>query len=120
MTEAYEFGAEIERLLGAIAERPSDLALHRRLRRTSLRYKAAGGPPLGRLAWLLRARERDPIRRLIHAERAWSHDAGNTDRLLNIGRAVESCVPARRELDFSPMRGWIAELLRAAAADGPR
>src|SRR6186997_1397565 len=110
MTESYEFGAEIERLLAAIAERPGDLELHQNLRTMSLRYKAAGGPPLGRLAWLFRGYGLNALQHLIYVERAWSHDVGNVDRLLDVKRAVESCIAARRDLDFAAVSRWLEDL----------
>jgi hypothetical protein len=112
MTEARDFEAEIERLLGTLAERPSDLELHRAVRTASLRYKAAGGPPLGSLAWF-RIPERDPVRQLIRVERCWAHDTND------IERAVGSCAAARRDVDFAPVLDWLEELLRSLTARAP-
>ena len=78
---------EIESLVDRLSMNPVDLALHKQLRDTALRHKAAGGRDVGTLERLRRA-PKDPLRRLLHVERRWSFDPGNSDRLACVAQAM--------------------------------
>jgi hypothetical protein len=104
----------IESLLARIAADPSNLALHRELRETALRRKAGGGAGSGVFARVLPL-PRDPLRRLVEVERAWSLDPGDVQALLRVAYAVEKCAAAQPQADFEPVRRWLREIFHSTS-----
>lgn len=94
---------EIELLVERLSTNPVDLALHEQLRETALRHKAAGGRDVGTLE-RLRPAPKDPLRRLLHVERLWSFDPGNTERLGWVAQALEAYASEKADLDVEPVR----------------
>jgi hypothetical protein len=103
---------DIEALVERLSTNPIDLALHKQLRETALRHKAAGGRDVGTLERLRRP-PKDPLRRLLHVERLWSFDPGNTERLVWVAQALEAYASETPDLDVEPVRLWLKRLFRA-------
>lgn len=116
-TRRDELREEIEALVGRLAESADNLDLHRQLRETAIRHKAAGGLGLG-IVPRLRRLPRDTLQRLVHFERLWSFDPMNTDRMLQVYGAIEAHAVSRPDLDFEPARRWLAQILRHASGAG--
>jgi hypothetical protein len=102
---------EIESLVDRLGTNPIDLALHKQVRETALRHKAAGGRDVGTLERLRRA-PKDPLRRLLHFERLWSFDPGNAERLVWVAQALEAYASECPDLDVEPVRLWLKRLFR--------
>jgi hypothetical protein len=102
---------EIESILARLARQPDSLAMHEELRRAALHYKAGGGPPLGALA-AMPPMSRDAVRALVHFERCWAYDVGNTDLLIRVARAVDACAKEHPDFNFQPVQQWLEELVR--------
>ena len=102
----------IESLLSRLAREPDSLLIRHELRREALRYKAAGGRPLGALA-AMPPMSCDAIRAMIHFERCWAYDVGNPDLLIRVARAVDACAQAHPDSDFRPVLQWLEELVRS-------
>jgi hypothetical protein len=115
MADRHELVSRIDSLLRALADQPGDVETHRALRDAALHYKAGGGPPLGMFS-SIQIPSRDVLQRLLHSERRWAFDAGSSDKLLAVLRAVHACATARPEVDFAPVLNWLHGLLRAMRA----
>jgi hypothetical protein len=109
--------ADIESLLARLVEQPDHLPVHEELRRAALRYKAAGGRPLGALA-AMPPMSHDALRALIHFERCWAYDVGNSDLLIRVARAIDAYATVRPDSDFGPVLQWLEELLRSTLRAG--
>jgi hypothetical protein len=103
---------EIESLVERLDTSPADLALHKQLRETALRHKAAGGRDVGTVERMRRA-PKDSLRGLLHVERLWSFDPGNTERLDWVAEALEAYASEFPDLDVEPVRLWLKQLFRA-------
>ena len=114
MNDPIEFREQIKQLLDQLAKNPANLLLHQRLRQAALQHKAAGGPDLGILAKL--KCPRDPLQRLLHAQRLWCFDPGNVDRVLQLVRALESYSNSFPDANIEPIRLWLTELLMRMAS----
>ena len=106
---------EIELGLQRIAAAPDDVALHQQLRVTALRYKAKGGRAAGLFAQM-KLPSRDPLQRLLHAERVWSLDAGNLDLTTKVLAAMAALERSETGRDFSAVRRWLYSILSAGTA----
>ena len=105
--------ALIDGLLGRLANDRANVEVHRELRVAALKRTANGGPPAGMLA-RMHPLPRHPVRRLIHVERLWSLDPGNTDWLVKVAGAIERCAAKRPEIDFDPVLRWLMQLAEAS------
>ena len=103
---------EIESLVERLSANPADLALHKQLRETALRYKASGGRDVGLLDRLRRA-PKDPLRRLLHVERLWAFDLANDERLFRVAQALEAYASEVPDLDLDPICLWLTRLFHA-------
>lgn len=108
---------EIESLVERLKMNPVDLALHKQLRETALRHKAAGGRDVGTAERLWPA-PKDPLRRLHHVERLWSFDSGNINRLVSVAEALEACADERPDLELEPFLRWLQWLISAMRTGG--
>jgi hypothetical protein len=106
---------QIESLVERLGVRPLDLELHQQLRETALRHKVAGGRDVGLLERMRRV-PRDPLRRLLHVERLWSFDPGNTERFVRVVQAFEAHAVKTPDLDVEPVRRWLNRLFEAMRA----
>ena len=98
------FVAEIHSLAQALADRPADLDLHRKLRAAGLRRKAAGGKAGGWLdSWRAR-RTKEPLAAMIEWEVLLARDPGNTDLMLKVMIAADG-------LELSDVVEWIHNLI---------
>jgi hypothetical protein len=104
--------SETESLLKELSGSPWDLALHQRLRTSSLRYKAAGGPSAGTLVrlWPL---PKDAAQRLLRIARLWSLDPGNPQyplQMLDSAVALESS-----DKRYAPLVDWLRSIVAVLA-----
>jgi hypothetical protein len=104
--------SEIESLLKELSESPWDLALHQRLRASSLRYKVAGGPSAGTRArlWPL---PKDSAQRLLRIAQLWSLDPGNPQypfQMLDSAAALESS-----DKQYAPLVAWLRSIVAVLA-----
>jgi hypothetical protein len=109
--------ADIESLLARLAEQPDNLTIHEELHRAALRYKAAGGAPLEALS-AIPPMSRDALRALIHFERCWAYDVGNSDLLIRVAHAIDANAAAHPDSNFGPVLRWLNELLRSMLRAG--
>jgi hypothetical protein len=103
---------EVESLVERLSVNPVDLALHKQLRETALRHKAAGGRDVGTLERLRRA-PKDPLLRLLHVERLWAFDPGNSERMVWVAQALDAYASEAPDVDVEPVRLWLTRLFRA-------
>ena len=115
MANLHSFGERIELLLDELAKTPTDLTLHQQLRDAALRHKAAGGPDLGIFQRL--KRPRDPLQRLIQAQRVWSFDPGNSDRAVTVLQAVDKYAQSIPDTNIEPLQQWLAKILMQMEGD---
>src|SRR5690349_6573895 len=115
MTNRHDLISKIDSLVAAVAAQPADLESHRALREAALLYKAAGGRALGMFS-SSRIPSRDPLQRLLHAERRWAFDPGSSDAFVAVLQAAHACASARPETDFGPVLNWLGRLVRAMNA----
>lgn len=106
----------IELGLQRIATAPDDVALHQQLRVTGLRYKAEGGPAAGLLE-RLNLTSREPLQRLLHAERIWSMDPGNLSLIPEVLAALSGLERTKPDRDFSAVRRWVSSILSAGTGE---
>src|SRR6478609_7276395 len=96
----------IELGLQRIATAPDDVVLHQQLRVTALRYQAEGGRATSLLEQI-ELPSRDPLQRLIHAERVWSLDAGNLNLITKVLATLTALELSETGRDFSAVRRWL-------------
>ena len=108
---AYEIELGLQRMAAA----PDDVSLHQQLRVTALRYKAEGGRAAG-LFEQVKLAPRDPLQRLLHAERLWSLDAGNLSLVTKVLAALAAVERSEVDRDFTAVRCWLYSILSAGTA----
>ena len=107
---------QIELSLQRIAADPDDLAHHQRLRSLALRRKATGSRAAG-LVDRLRRPPDDPVPRLLHIERAWSLDPGDSNHIPKVLAAMTGVQRADPSLNSGPVRRWLYAILAASRGD---
>jgi len=107
---------EIELGLQRIALAPDDVTLHKQLRTTALRYKAAGGRAAGVLE-RMKLPSSNALQRLLHAERIWSFDPANSDLVTKVLAALAGLERAEQARDFIAVRRWLYTILSMSGSD---
>jgi hypothetical protein len=111
MRDPQEAYGQIENLLGQLRTDPTNVRIWQGLREAGVYYKAAGGRPVGMFAsfgW----RVRDPLERLIRAQRRWSLDVGSIEEMERVMRALAKLSQAIPAKDFESILSWLARLRR--------
>src|SRR5262249_19781886 len=105
--------AVVEGLLHELSLQPSELSLYKELHIAALKYKAAGGRPLGMRAFMARL-PKQHIGRVNHYTRLWAFDVMSVDGLIQVHNAVAACDTP--EGAFYPIVIWLKKMHRELTA----
>jgi hypothetical protein len=108
-----DYDRAIDSFLAGLRLDPENVAAHKDLRTIGLKRKAAGGKSLGMIErWRLLRAKREPIERLISAERVLAYNPGDLD-------AMEAFLKATSVGGFEQTAEWIADLLDRSTRTRP-
>ena len=110
VADTHNFDYAVECYINGLRHDPDNMAKHEALREVSLKRKVAGGKsaPIGEK---LKRPGKDPIERLLRAERLWAKDPLNVSLMVEVtARAVEAD-EAEQELHLGELAYWVGSLV---------
>ena len=106
VADARNYDYAIECYINGLRHDPDNMTQHEALHEVALKYKVGGGKPAG-LSERFKSLGRDPVSRMLDAERLWSKDTISLNLMVTfLERAVEAD-QAESDLNLGEVAFWI-------------
>ena len=98
----------IELFINGLRHDPGNVNIHEELREVALKRKVRGGKPAGFKEKM--GGGKNPVDKFLHAEKLWSKEPLNIDRMLEVMRLAVDVSKGEEDLNFNEVAYWIGGL----------
>ncbi|MCC7145648.1 MAG: hypothetical protein IT443_04310 [Phycisphaeraceae bacterium] len=107
-TRNYEYAIQL--FIDGLRHDPDNMAQHEALRDVALKYKVGGGKTAG-LSEKFKSQGKDPVSKMLDAERIWSKDPLNMSLMLDMMEKAVEAAEAEPELHLGEVAYWVGTLV---------
>ena len=117
VADARNYAYAIECYINGLRHDPDNLAQHEALHEVALKYKVGGGKPAS-LIERFKSLGKDPVSRMLDAEKSWSKDTINVSLMLAFLEKAVEADRAEGELNLGEVAFWVGQhVLQSAVAN---
>jgi len=110
IADSRNYGYAMELYISGLRHDPSNMAKHEALRDVALKYKVGGGKPAG-LGERMKTLGKDPVSRMLDAERIWSKDPLNVSLMLEVMERAKEADQSEDGLDLTEFVYWVGKFV---------
>lgn len=110
IADSRNYSYAIELYISGLRHDPSNMAKHEALREVALKYKVGGGKPAS-LGERMKSLGKDPVSRMLDAERIWSKDPLNVNLMLEVMERAKEADQSEDGLDLAEFVYWVGKLI---------
>jgi tetratricopeptide (TPR) repeat protein len=110
MADRRSYDYAIKLYINGLRHDPDNMARHEALREVALRYKASGGKPAGLKERKFETLGKDPVSKMLDAEKIWAKDVGNVQAMIDVMHRAVEADKAEPALHLAEFAHWVGKL----------
>lgn len=110
MADRRSYDYAIKLYINGLRHDPDNMPKHEALRDVAMRYKASGGKPAGLKERRFESLGKDPISKMLDAEKIWAKDVGNVQAMMDVMERAVEADQALPVLHLGEFAQWVGKL----------
>ncbi len=110
MADRRSYDYAIKLYINGLRHDPDNMARHEALREVALRYKASGGKPAGIRERRFETLGKDPVSKMLDAEKVWAKDVGNVQAMVDVMQRAVEADKVEPQLHLAEFAHWVGKL----------